>query len=89
MKIVRRVKVKNDLGLHIRPAATIVKILQSCRSSVLFTYNDETINARSIMSILTLVAKKNAKITITIEGEDAKDTMKNLVDAFNICFGEQ
>lgn len=89
MKIVRHVKVKNDLGLHIRPAATIVKILQSCKSTVFFTYNNETINARSIMSILTLVAKKNAKITITVDGEDAKKTMKNLIEAFDVCFGER
>jgi phosphocarrier protein HPr len=89
VKIVRQVKVKNELGLHIRPAATIVKMLQPSRSIVSFTCNNETINARSIMSILTLVAKKNTKITITVEGEDAKDTMKNLIEAFDVCFGEK
>ena len=89
MKIVRQVKVKNELGLHIRPAATIVKILQLSKSTIHFTCNNETINARSIMSILTLVAKKNTKITITVEGDDAKDTMKNLVEAFDVCFGEK
>jgi phosphocarrier protein HPr len=89
VKIVRQVKVKNEMGLHIRPAATIVKILQPSRSMVSFTCNNETINARSIMSILTLVAKKNAKITITVEGEDAKNTMKNLIEAFDVCFGEK
>ena len=88
MKIVRRLKVKNNLGLHIRPAATIVKILQSYKSLVTFTYNDDTINARSIMSILTLVAKKNSKIVVTVEGIDAKETMKNLVNAFDVSFGE-
>ena len=89
MKIVRQVKVKNELGLHIRPAATIVKILQLSKSTIHFTCNNETINARSIMSILTLVAKKNTKITITVEGDDAKNTMKNLVEAFDVCFGEK
>lgn len=89
MKIERQVKVKNELGLHIRPAASIVKMLQSSKSMVFFTCNNETINARSIMSILTLVAKKNAKITITVDGDDAKSTMKNLVEAFDLCFGEK
>ena len=89
MKIIRQVKVKNELGLHIRPAATIVKILQLSKSTIHFTCNNETINARSIMSILTLVAKKNTKITITVEGDDAKNTMKNLVEAFDVCFGEK
>lgn len=88
MKIVQTVKVKNDLGLHIRPAASIVKILQNCNSQVYLSCNNETVNAKSIMSIITLVAKKNAKITITVDGKDAKKVMKDLLAAFNSCFGE-
>ena len=71
MKLVCKVKVKNALGLHTRPAAPIVKLLQSHKSSVSFTYRDETINARSIMSIVMLAAKKNAQIPVTIDGDEA------------------
>ncbi len=89
MKIVRKVKVKNSLGLHTRPAAAIVKILQPRKSSVSFTHRNETINARSIMSILMLAAKKNAVIEITVEGEDAELTMQHLLGAFDMEFGEK
>lgn len=89
MKIVRKVKVKNSLGLHTRPAASIVKLLQPRKSSVSFTHKNETINARSIMSILMLAAKKNSVIEITIEGEDAELTMQHLVNAFDKEFGEK
>ncbi len=89
MKLVRKVKVKNPLGLHTRPAAAIVRLLQPRKSSVLFTYKDETINARSIMSILMLAAKKNSQIVVTIEGEDAEVTMEQLVRAFDQEFGEK
>jgi phosphocarrier protein len=88
MKIVRKVKVKNALGLHTRPAASIVKLLQPRKSSVQFTYKNETINARSIMSILMLAAKKNAVIEIVVEGIDAEATMAHLVAAFEQEFGE-
>ena len=71
VKLTCKVKVKNPLGLHTRPAAAIVKMLQPLRSSVFFTYKNETINARSIMSILMLAARKNSQIMITIEGDDA------------------
>ena len=67
MKVVREVKVKNVLGLHIRPATSIVRLLQTSKSSVHFTYKKVYINARSIMSILMLIAKKNSKIIITIK----------------------
>ncbi|MDE3046221.1 MAG: HPr family phosphocarrier protein [Verrucomicrobiota bacterium] len=89
MKLVCKVKVKNALGLHTRPAAAIVRLLQPRKSSVFFTYKEETINARSIMSILMLAAKKNSQITVTIEGEDAETTMNQLVRAFEQEFGEK
>lgn len=89
MKIVRKIKVKNALGLHTRPAASIVKLLQPRKSSVSFTHKNETINARSIMSILMLAAKKNAVIEVTIVGDDAEVTMQQLVAAFEMEFGEK
>ncbi|HSX10471.1 MAG TPA: HPr family phosphocarrier protein [Chlamydiales bacterium] len=89
MKIVRKIKVKNSLGLHTRPAASIVKLLQPRKSSVHFTHKNETINARSIMSILMLAAKKNATIEIIVEGEDAELTMQHLLSAFDMEFGEK
>lgn len=89
MKITRKVKVKNSLGLHTRPAASIVKILQPRKSSVYFIHKNETINARSIMSILMLAAKKNSVIEIVVEGEDAELTMQHLLAAFEMEFGEK
>ncbi len=89
MKIVRKVKVKNSLGLHTRPAAAIVKLLQPRKSAVSFTYKNETINARSIMSILMLAAKKNAVIEVAVDGEDAEGTMQQLMLAFDAEFGEK
>jgi len=88
VKISSKVKVKNSLGLHARPATAIVKMLQQCNSSVTFTYRKETINAKSIMSILMLAASKNATIRVDVEGEDAQEVMSMLVKAFEEYFGE-
>jgi len=88
MKLVKILKVKNELGLHIRPAAAIVKILQKTKSKVYFSYKKETINAKSIMSILMLAAKKNADITVSIMGQDAKAIMDKLLDYFENGFGD-
>ncbi len=84
----RKVRVKNALGLHARPATVIARLLQNTKSSVLFTYRKETINARSIMSILMLAATKNSLITVVVDGDDAKEIMDRLVQAFDAEFGE-
>lgn len=88
-RIVRKVRVKNTLGLHTRPATAIVKMLQNCKSDVLFTCKRETINAKSILSILMLAAKKNTVITIIADGVDAEEIVEKLVEAFENKFGEE
>jgi phosphocarrier protein len=87
--LIHKVRVKNELGLHTRPATLIVKLLQDCKSEVLFTYKKETINAKSILNILILAAPKNAHITIQVKGEDAETTMERLISSFEAGFGEQ
>lgn len=88
MKLVHKVQVKNPMGLHTRPATMIVKLLQNCKSDVQFTHKKLTINAKSILSILMLAAKKNSKITISIDGDDAQETLNGLIEAFDMQFGE-
>ena len=61
---------------------------QRSKSSVAFTYGEETINAKSIMGILMLAAAKNSLVTITVEGEDAEETMQWIIEAFENKFGE-
>ena len=58
LHLVKKFRIKNIQGLHTRPATYIVKLLQNTKSEVLFTYKDLTINAKSILSLLMLAAKK-------------------------------
>jgi phosphocarrier protein HPr len=88
VKIVQKVKIRNKMGLHTRPATAIVKLLQNCKSMVHFTYRKETVNAKSILSLLMLAAKQNSSITITCDGEDAEATMGQLISLFENQFGE-
>jgi phosphocarrier protein HPr len=87
-KLIQKVRVKNRLGIHTRPATCIVKLLHNCKADVFFTHKKETINAKSILSILMLALHKNAQITIAIDGSDAEDTMAKLLNAFETNFGE-
>lgn len=86
--LICKVAVKNELGLHTRPATLIVKLLQDSKSEIFFTHNNETINAKSILSILMLAAHKHALITIEVKGEDAQVIMDRLLEAFDNGFGE-
>lgn len=88
VKLMRKMRIKNALGLHGRPATIIAKLLQGTISSVSFTYRKETVNAKSIMSILMLAATRNSLITVSVEGADASETMERIFQAFENKFGE-
>ncbi|MFY7842922.1 MAG: HPr family phosphocarrier protein [Rhabdochlamydiaceae bacterium] len=88
MKLSAKLKIKNSLGLHTRPATVIAKLLQASLSQVMFHYKGDTVNAKSIMSLLMLAAPKNAVITVTVSGEDAEVTMLQLKEVFENRFGE-
>ena len=87
-KVESLAKVKNKLGLHVRPATMIAKILQKRKAKVTLTYKGQSVNARSIMSIMILAAPKNAQLKIEVEGRDASATLKDILSAFHQKFGE-
>lgn len=88
MRLTETLIVKNEQGLHIRPAAKIVKLLQNTKCDVYFTYKKEKVNAKSIMSILMLAAKKNAEIIVTVDGPSPEKVMEKLKKSFEKRFGE-
>lgn len=81
-------KVKNKMGLHVRPATYIAKLLQNSKSKVTLTYKGESVNARSIMGIMILTAPKSSKVTIEVEGVDSEKTLSDLLYAFETQFEE-
>ena len=88
-RVVKKIRVQNELGLHTRPATMIVKLLQDSKSSVTFTYKKESVDAKSILSILMLAVQKNGVLTVKIEGDDAEETLERLEKGFEDQFGEK
>ncbi|MDZ7315273.1 MAG: HPr family phosphocarrier protein [candidate division KSB1 bacterium] len=72
--------VKNQYGLHARPARMIVEEASKFRSAIYISKDGEEINAKSIMGILTLEARKNSELILRIEGEDEEEAMQALTE---------
>lgn len=86
--ITRDVVVGNKLGLHLRPAAKIVKALAVLDCHVTLTKNHLKANAKSIMSVTTLIAPKGTVLTIEASGRDARSAVEALTTLFQENFGE-
>jgi len=68
----RRVEVINELGLHARAAAQLVRLARTFGSQITLARadNGESANAKSILSLLYLAAAKGVFITIAVDGYD-------------------
>ncbi len=81
--------IKNESGLHARPAAIFVKLANSFKSSIKLETNDRIIDCKSIMSILSAAIVPGSNVIITIDGEDEDEASKALDDLINSGFGEK
>jgi len=82
------VTIKNRAGIHARPAALIVQTASRFGSQIFLEKESESINAKSIMGIITLGAGYNTQIRITAEGADEGEAVAALAKLFENKFEE-
>ena len=80
--------VKNEFGMHARPAGAIAKIANSAQSEICLCVNSTKIDATSIIDILTLGAVKGTKVVVEIENNDDIIILNQIIDFFESGFGE-
>lgn len=82
--------VLNEKGLHTRPSTELVKCASTFKSDINLTYQDLTVNAKSLLGILMLAATKGSKILIEAEGDDARHAIAAILklseSKFNIKY---
>lgn len=80
--------VQHKVGLHARPAALFVQTAKKFKSDILVKKDEREVNAKSILSILTLGANQGAVITVKASGEDEDIAIKALKELVETNFGE-
>ncbi|MDR3477595.1 MAG: HPr family phosphocarrier protein [Gammaproteobacteria bacterium] len=78
----------NKLGLHTRAAAKLVATAGKFESKIELKRNDHTIDAKSIMGVITLGATRDTTLEITISGADEFEALAAIVELINNRFGE-
>lgn len=75
-----KLKLLNDEGMHARPAGILVKALSQYQSKVELEFKGKSINAKSLLSILSLGLTLNSEFTVRADGSDAALALKNIED---------
>ena len=64
--------IKDEAGIHARPAGMLVKAMQAFESEILLSSGDKTINCKKLFALMGLGIKCGETVTISANGADAE-----------------
>ena len=84
----REVTIKNNVGLHARPATFFIQKANSFKSSIWVEREDRRIIAKSLLGVLSLGIVKGMNITIIADGQDENEAVEGLAALIDTGFSE-
>lgn len=84
----QQVMITNKLGLHARAAAKLVHTASTYDAEIYVGTENEEVNAKSILGILTLAATKGTPLHVRADGSDEVEAVAAIVQLFADKFGE-
>jgi phosphotransferase system HPr (HPr) family protein len=86
------ITIEHSVGLHARPAAQFVQTANEFDADITvknLTSDTDPVNAKSILSVLSLGVHQGYQIEIIAEGEDEKEALTALKKLIEDNFGEE
>lgn len=72
--------IADPLGMHARPAGMLVKAAAGYASKITVTAPTGTADAKRLLALMRLAAKKGMELTVTVEGADEEKAAAELQD---------
>ena len=85
---VKEVSVKNQVGLHARPATFFIQKANEFKSSVWVEKDERRVNAKSLLGVLSLGIVGGTTIRIMADGSDEEQAVDGLVKLVESSFAE-
>jgi len=82
------VRLVNARGLHARPCHAIASTALRFASSLRIAHQGQSVDAKSILDLLTLCAAPGAELELIAEGDDADEMLRSVVELVAQRFGE-
>ena len=81
--------IENKTGIHARPASLFVQTASKFKSKVQIKAKGKTVDAKSILMIMSMGLVKGTEITISADGPDEADAVKTLKELVDAKFNEE
>lgn len=86
--MIRKVIIQNRAGLHARPISKFVEVAGKFDSKLIVRFNDQDVNGKSIIELMTLGAYCGAELQLISEGEDCESQLDSLEELILSGFKE-
>lgn len=83
----RTARVGSKSGLHARPAAIFVQSAKGVQGQVTLSKNEKTVNAKSILSVISLGAAQGDSVVLAVNSENAEADLDTLVSLLESDLG--
>ena len=87
--IEKKQQIFNKLGLHARAAAKLSHLANMFSADIYLIFNEDKVNAKSLLGILTLAASVGNEITLEASGSDEQKAVDEMADLFARKFDEE
>ena len=74
--------IKDDLGIHARPAGLLVKTAKNFNSEITIAKDGKSVNALKLLALMGLGVKCGDTITVTVSGEDEESAASAMEEFF-------
>ena len=86
---VREVMVKNQVGLHARPATFFIQKANEFKSSIWIEKEERRVNAKSLLGILSLGIVGGTNVKVIADGAHEKAAVDALIELVDSGFSEE
>ena len=76
----REITVKNEVGLHARPATYFIQKANEFKSGIWEEKGVRRVNAKSLLGVLSLGIMKDTTVTLIADGSDEKEAVDALAE---------
>ncbi|WP_438387548.1 dihydroxyacetone kinase phosphoryl donor subunit DhaM [Actinopolyspora saharensis] len=87
-RVERELTLENEVGLHARPAALLARSLTGLEAAVTVSSGESTADARSVLGVMGLGARKGDRIGLRATGPDAETAVQRITELVEHDFDE-
>ena len=87
--LIKKLEIKNRLGLHLRAATLFVQTAMKFKSSIHVIKGNQEVSGKSLLGLTSLAAAQGSTIEVITDGEDEAELMNAIEKLINNKFYEE